>query len=96
MEHTLNTVYEDMQELDRKSEAIVEENIFLRTELEGKCEAVLQNYKKGQGDINNAFTQLDFNDMQERLGLVCEENKELLQKYKEISQKYNSMKKALE
>ena len=41
MEHTLNTVYEDMQELDRKSEAIVEENIFLRTELEGKCESIL-------------------------------------------------------
>jgi len=41
MEHTLNMVYEDMQELDRKSEAIVEENIFLRTELEGKCESIL-------------------------------------------------------
>ena len=32
MEHTLNTVYEDMQELDRKSEAIVEENIFTKWE----------------------------------------------------------------
>jgi regulator of replication initiation timing len=38
LEYSLKTLYEDMHELEKKSEGIVEENNFLRKELETKCE----------------------------------------------------------
>lgn len=38
MESMLSTVYEDIKEMEKKSETLIEENTFLRTELETKCE----------------------------------------------------------
>lgn len=38
LEAMLATVYDDIKEMDRKSHELVEENVFLRNELEAKCE----------------------------------------------------------
>lgn len=38
MESMLSTVYEDIKDMEKKSETLIEENAFLRIELEQKCE----------------------------------------------------------
>ncbi|KRX02996.1 hypothetical protein PPERSA_03087 [Pseudocohnilembus persalinus] len=94
MESLTQNVYEDIKSMERKSEELIEENTYLRKELEEKCEEMLKLHKNGtgEGDIQYTFQKLDYEDLKERLYLMTQENQELLEKFKEISNNYNYMK----
>lgn len=55
-------------------------------------------HKNGPGDDNMtlAFQKLEFDDIKERLSLMTEENAEILEKYKDIANRYNTMKVTLD
>lgn len=83
----MNNVYDDIREMEEKSKKIIEDNVFLRLELEKKSQALIKLYKTGSIDesVSNLFNKLEKEDFNERIRLLHEENKILLENHQEMS-----------
>ncbi|EAS05948.2 hypothetical protein TTHERM_00790950 (macronuclear) [Tetrahymena thermophila SB210] len=98
MERLLETVYDDFRDMEKKADYLIQDNNNLREQLEQKCQLILSIYKDGPiiDNMGNAFLKLERDDLNERINLLSEENKELFAKFQEISSKYNEMNRRYE
>ncbi|EGR32998.1 hypothetical protein IMG5_064530, partial [Ichthyophthirius multifiliis] len=76
IELSLQNVYEDFREIQKKSEVIVEENNYLQDQLKKKCQEIQQLQIDGMPLQNMAlnFQKLEREDLNERIILLTQEN----------------------
>jgi len=87
LENALSKATEDILELEKKADTIVEDNNVLRLQLEKKSQTILEIYRGGRGEetLGASFYNLEKEDMNERMRLLNEENSTLLTNLKELN-----------
>lgn len=72
--------------MEEKTKAIVDDNLKLRMELEKQSKNLLDLYKKGSVDesVSKIFDKLEKEDFNERIRILTEENRILLESHQEL------------
>lgn len=75
--------------MEEKTKAIVDDNLKLRMELEKQSKNLIDLYKKGSVDesVSKMFDKLEKEDFNERIRILTEENRILLESHQELKVK---------
>jgi len=85
----LEKTKEEILEMDKKSEKVVQDNIYLRIQLEKKCQQLLDFFRLGNADdgLGNMYSKLEKEELTERMKILSEENGILMNNIKDLSLK---------
>lgn len=91
MDQMIDTLIDDLKELENKTQHLVEDNSYLRKQLEIKDEQLIKAHKSGgvpqENSIQNVFSKLEKDELSEKIRLFQDECQFYITKIKEFENK---------